>query len=65
MKKQDFKIRPYLSAEKAFLGFIEDFHKFNANTSSRVFLRNGPRDADSDLLPREVLGIGIKGQVFP
>jgi hypothetical protein len=61
--KAGIKIRPYLSAEVAFLGFIEDFRKFNINSSQKVFLRNGPKDPESGLRPREVLGLAIMANV--
>lgn len=62
-EKRNFKVRPYISAEVAFLGFIEDFHKFNTNTPHKAFLRNGPKDPESGLRPREVLGIAIMANV--
>lgn len=62
-EKRNFKIRPYISAEAAFLGFIEDFHKFKTNTPHKAFLRNGPKDPESGLRPREVLGIAIMANV--
>jgi hypothetical protein len=63
LEKAGIKIRPYLSAETAFLGFIEDFRKFNTDSSRKVFLRNGPKDPESGLRPREVLGLAIMANV--
>jgi hypothetical protein len=57
------KIRPYLSAEKAFLGFIEDLNEFNTASPHRVFLREGPKDTESGLRPREILGLVIIANV--
>ncbi len=53
------KIRPYLSAERAFLGFIEDLNEFNAVSLHKSFLREGPKDVESGLRPREILGLVI------
>jgi hypothetical protein len=58
-----YKIRPYLSASKAFLGFAEDFLEFRTNSSGGVFLRNGPKDPETDLRPREVIGLVIAANV--
>lgn len=63
LEKAGTKIRPYLSAETAFLGFIADFRKFNTDSSRKVFLRNGPKDPESGLRPREVLGLAIMANV--
>lgn len=63
LKKSGVKIRPYLSPEVAFLGFIEDFRKFNVDSPGKVFLRSGPKDPESGLRPREVLGLAIMSNV--
>src|SRR4051812_25480460 len=58
------KIRPYVSAEEAFLGFIEDLNKFTATAKpGRSFLRDGPKDPESGLRPREVLGLAVMANV--
>lgn len=63
MKVTNVKIRPYISAEEAFLGFVGDLRKFNIDFPKRVFLRDGPKDKESGLRPREVLGLTIMANV--
>jgi len=57
---------PYVSTAEAFLFFNRDFKKFradNPNKSAKVFLRNGPKDKTSMLLPRETLCLIITANV--
>lgn len=63
MLNKSYKIYPYLSAEHAFLGFIEDFNEFNKNNPGKVYLRTGPKNPTSGLRPREILCLTIIANV--
>ncbi len=56
-------IRPYVSAETAFLGFVEDLNQYISASPRKTYLREGPKNKDSGLRPREILGLVIVANV--
>lgn len=63
MVSKKHKIKPYISTETAFLGFMEDFKAFIESNTGKAYLRTGPKDPTSDLRPREIIGLVIMANV--
>ena len=51
MLNRNYKIYPYISAEAAFLGFVEDFREFNKNNLAKFTYELDPRTLPQDCAP--------------